>query len=488
MSCWEGLAASAVCFSSQPGRVVATTLPVPLHPAPPAPRVRLLPLSSWWTQAFVCASRMATALKSARWRCKTRRWVGALLLGSAECSQLGGAPAGLLLTCATWTSALYKSFRCCWTAMPCLPVSACWRTSSRALCPCRPGAATLPPTHSPHPTPCPQARLEVLDAETEGQLGYILELELNNALRGREVAALLTQVRAAARRHGAAHVHVIRIAHMRVCIYKQSRPAKHLRMATKARLASCSLACRPQVVVDPADPAFSSPTKQVGPHYSKEVRGGGSVDEAGRCLGCLELRSHGGPPLQRAPALLHLPSHWAGTRPDNKLLLPALPACKACLHSPDSHLQEAEAYAAEKGWAVAPDGDTFRRVVASPLPRDIVEARAVQVLLQVNSWCWGQLLPSRPAGCRCRCCRRCYCFCQCQRRCLWLRPPMLLLEPIPPYLVRPPPGGHSGCVLRRWRHPCSSGCGQWGAVRRGGCSGQGRGWGAREGMGRGGQA
>ncbi|PRW18388.1 carbamate kinase [Chlorella sorokiniana] len=108
----------------------------------------------------------------------------------------------------------------------------------------------------------PQARLEVLDAETEGQLGYILELELNNALRGREVAALLTQV-----------------------------------------------------VVDPGDPAFSRPTKQVGPHYSKE---------------------------------------------------------------------EAEAYAREKGWAVAPDGDAFRRVVASPLPRDIVEARAVQVLLQAG--------------------------------------------------------------------------------------------------------
>lgn len=43
--------------------------------------------------------------------------------------------------------------------------------------------------------PPPQARLEVLDAETEGQLGYILELELNNALAGRDVAALLTQAR-----------------------------------------------------------------------------------------------------------------------------------------------------------------------------------------------------------------------------------------------------------------------------------------------------
>lgn len=49
--------------------------------------------------------------------------------------------------------------------------------------------------------------------------------------------------------------------------------------------------------------------------------------------------------------------------------------------------QEAEAYAKEKGWTVAPDGDAFRRVVASPLPHDIVEARAVQVLLQVRHWC-----------------------------------------------------------------------------------------------------
>lgn len=44
--------------------------------------------------------------------------------------------------------------------------------------------------------PAAQARLDVLDAETEGQLGFILELELANALRGTQVAALLTQVRA----------------------------------------------------------------------------------------------------------------------------------------------------------------------------------------------------------------------------------------------------------------------------------------------------
>lgn len=107
-----------------------------------------------------------------------------------------------------------------------------------------------------------QARLEVLDAETEGQLGFLLELELANALQHRQVAALLTQV-----------------------------------------------------VVDPGDEAFQHPRKQVGPRYSK---------------------------------------------------------------------QEAEQMARDKGWAVAPDGDSFRRVVASPLPRDIVEWRAVQVLLQAG--------------------------------------------------------------------------------------------------------
>ena len=43
------------------------------------------------------------------------------------------------------------------------------------------------------PAPPAQARLEVLDAETEGQLGFILELELGNALPQQQVAALLTQ-------------------------------------------------------------------------------------------------------------------------------------------------------------------------------------------------------------------------------------------------------------------------------------------------------
>jgi len=56
--------------------------------------------------------------------------------------------------------------------------------------------------------------LDVLDAETEGQIGYLMEQELRNCLPGREVATLLTLVE-----------------------------------------------------VDPADPAFINPTKPIGPGY-----------------------------------------------------------------------------------------------------------------------------------------------------------------------------------------------------------------------------
>lgn len=47
-------------------------------------------------------------------------------------------------------------------------------------------------------------------------------------------------------------------------------------------------------------------------------------------------------------------------------------------------MQEAERLAEEKGWSVAPDGESYRRVVPSPLPRDIVEWRAIETLLQVG--------------------------------------------------------------------------------------------------------
>lgn len=104
--------------------------------------------------------------------------------------------------------------------------------------------------------------LDVLGAETEGMIGYLLEQSLRNALPGKEVATLLTQV-----------------------------------------------------VVDPTDPAFRRPTKPIGRVYEET---------------------------------------------------------------------EARRLAAERGWSVAPDGPLFRRVVASPEPREIVELRAIRVLLNAG--------------------------------------------------------------------------------------------------------
>jgi carbamate kinase len=105
-------------------------------------------------------------------------------------------------------------------------------------------------------TPYP---LDVLGAESEGMIGYLLEQGLRNELPGREVATLLTQV-----------------------------------------------------VVDPGDPAFVAPTKPIGSIYPEA---------------------------------------------------------------------DARRLATERGWAVAPDGNGFRRVVASPEPLEIVELDAIRVLL-----------------------------------------------------------------------------------------------------------
>ncbi|MBF0249975.1 MAG: carbamate kinase [Alphaproteobacteria bacterium] len=58
--------------------------------------------------------------------------------------------------------------------------------------------------------------LDVLDAETEGMIGYLIERELGNLLPGRKTAALLTQIE-----------------------------------------------------VDPRDPAFANPTKPIGPVYDQ---------------------------------------------------------------------------------------------------------------------------------------------------------------------------------------------------------------------------
>ncbi|HSJ93396.1 MAG TPA: carbamate kinase [Gaiellaceae bacterium] len=104
--------------------------------------------------------------------------------------------------------------------------------------------------------------LDVLGAESEGMIGYLLEQELRNALPGRAVATLLTQV-----------------------------------------------------VVDGGDPAFGLPTKPIGPVYG-------------------EL--------------------------------------------------EARRLARERGWAIAPDGDAWRRVVPSPEPRRIVELETIRLLVEAG--------------------------------------------------------------------------------------------------------
>ncbi|NVZ64676.1 carbamate kinase [Pseudomonas gingeri] len=106
--------------------------------------------------------------------------------------------------------------------------------------------------------------LDVLGAETEGMIGYIIEQELGNLLDFEvPFATLLTQVE-----------------------------------------------------VDPGDPAFQHPSKPIGPVYAKA---------------------------------------------------------------------EAERLAAEKGWSIAPDGDKFRRVVASPKPKRIFEIRPIKWLLDKGS-------------------------------------------------------------------------------------------------------
>jgi len=106
--------------------------------------------------------------------------------------------------------------------------------------------------------------LDVLGAETEGMIGYIIEQELGNLLDFEvPFATLLTQVE-----------------------------------------------------VDANDPAFKKPSKPIGPVYSQA---------------------------------------------------------------------EAEKLAAEKGWTIAPDGDKYRRVVASPRPKRIFEIRPIQWLLEKGS-------------------------------------------------------------------------------------------------------
>jgi carbamate kinase len=103
--------------------------------------------------------------------------------------------------------------------------------------------------------------LDVLDAGTQGMVGYLIQQELRSLLPpDRQVATLLTMI-----------------------------------------------------TVDPGDPAFASPAKFVGPVYAKEA---------------------------------------------------------------------ADALAAEKGWAFKPDGTSWRRVVPSPQPRQILEIQPISWLLE----------------------------------------------------------------------------------------------------------
>ena len=101
--------------------------------------------------------------------------------------------------------------------------------------------------------------LDVLGAQTDGMIGYLLEQELANLLPARTVTTLLTRVE-----------------------------------------------------VDPNDPAFAKPTKPIGPVYTQE---------------------------------------------------------------------EATRVAAEKNWVMAPDGNSFRRVVASPQPLRVLGLDPIRWLL-----------------------------------------------------------------------------------------------------------
>jgi carbamate kinase len=104
-----------------------------------------------------------------------------------------------------------------------------------------------------------QNPLDVLGAETEGMIGYLIEQELSNRLPGREILTLLTRVE-----------------------------------------------------VDPNDPAFANPTKPIGPLFDPE---------------------------------------------------------------------EARRIAEKLGWSLAPDGEKLRRVVPSPLPKEIIPAKIFRRLL-----------------------------------------------------------------------------------------------------------
>ena len=214
---------------------------------------------------------------------------------------------------------------------------------SRPRCLCAGLSAMRPPLWAL------QARLEVLDAESEGQLGFVLELELANELKQREVAAMLTQVWCAGGGEPcppcrACHEFGITdiwcpfplLADPQCChrlpactgTFQPLRPpqaaplpqaaAPRLLVGGRAEPAATAaiphaVARRLQVVVDPADEAFQKPTKQVGPHYSQQVRsrcacwlnpagGPWGVCQTGTGAGCQHS--------MQTPRLSHKPRIW----------------------------------------------------------------------------------------------------------------------------------------------------------------------------------
>ena len=102
--------------------------------------------------------------------------------------------------------------------------------------------------------------LDVLDAESGGQIGYVVELELDNEIDHQDTVTLITRV-----------------------------------------------------LVDADDPAFAEPTKFIGPVYDEE---------------------------------------------------------------------RAQELAGERGWVVKPDGDSWRRVVPSPEPREVIQLGAIRQLVE----------------------------------------------------------------------------------------------------------
>jgi carbamate kinase len=82
----------------------------------------------------------------------------------------------------------------------------------------------------------------------------------------------------------------------------------------------------------------------------------------------------------------HLPARDVATLLTQVVVDPSDPAFDHPTKPIGPHYDEATArhMATEHGWAVAPDADRWRRVVASPAPCDIVELTTIETLLEFN--------------------------------------------------------------------------------------------------------